>query len=237
MPVVTIPRRFNGPASSGNGGYSAGLLAQFIEGPAEVKLRVPPPLEQPLDISQSEGEWRMLDGETLVAEAEPTQVDIQVPEPVSFQEAKAATERYLGFEFHAAPRCFVCGPDRMDDGLKIFPGSTGSQVASPWVPAEEFAGPDGSIRLPIVWGALDCPGAFASQTADPEGMPYFPALGTMAAEIYEPIRPGQRLVVSSWHLRSEGRRLFTESAIHDESGQLMAVARHIEIKVPTDWAA
>jgi hypothetical protein len=40
---VTIPARFNGPHESGNGGYSAGALAAFLDGAAEVSLRRPVP--------------------------------------------------------------------------------------------------------------------------------------------------------------------------------------------------
>ena len=39
---VRIDRRFRGPADSANGGYAAGLLASFLDGPAEVTLRLPP---------------------------------------------------------------------------------------------------------------------------------------------------------------------------------------------------
>ena len=38
---VTIPARYNGPPDSGNGGYSCGVLAAFIDGPARVRLHSP----------------------------------------------------------------------------------------------------------------------------------------------------------------------------------------------------
>ena len=48
---VTIGRRYRGPLTSGNGGYSAGRLAAFVDAPAvEVTLRLPPPLERPLQV-------------------------------------------------------------------------------------------------------------------------------------------------------------------------------------------
>jgi len=37
--MVVIARRFCGPPDTGNGGYSAGLLAQSLRGPIEVTLR------------------------------------------------------------------------------------------------------------------------------------------------------------------------------------------------------
>jgi hypothetical protein len=51
---VVIGRRFNGPPSSGHGGYSAWIAAQFIDGAAEVSLRRPPPLETPLDVHRGD---------------------------------------------------------------------------------------------------------------------------------------------------------------------------------------
>ena len=41
---LTVARRFCGPPGSGNGGYVCGLIAGFLDGPAEVTLRLPPPL-------------------------------------------------------------------------------------------------------------------------------------------------------------------------------------------------
>src|SRR5689334_504274 len=50
---VVIDRRFNGPPASGQGGYSAGLLAERIPSDcAAVSLRLPPPLDTPLEIEE-----------------------------------------------------------------------------------------------------------------------------------------------------------------------------------------
>ena len=55
--AIVIDRRFRGPDDSGNGGYSAGLFALEHGGDVvEVTLRLPPPLETPLE----------LDGERIV---------------------------------------------------------------------------------------------------------------------------------------------------------------------------
>ena len=66
---LSISSRFNGPLESGNGGYSSGVIAGFLEGSAEVSLRRPVPLDTPLDLVRREdGGVRVLDGEALVAE-------------------------------------------------------------------------------------------------------------------------------------------------------------------------
>ena len=66
-------------------------------------------------------------------------------------EAEEASKRYAGFEHHAYPTCFTCGPAR-EDGLGIFAGPVAGRelVAAPWTPAEDVASRDrlGGARLP-----------------------------------------------------------------------------------------
>ena len=58
--AIVIDRRFRGPNDSGNGGYSAGRFALAHGGDVvEVTLRLPPPLETPLEL---DGE-RIVDGD------------------------------------------------------------------------------------------------------------------------------------------------------------------------------
>jgi len=66
--TIVVERRYRGPEESGNGGYTCGIVAALLDGDAEVTLRVPPPLERPLRVDRGQGEVRVLDGETLVAE-------------------------------------------------------------------------------------------------------------------------------------------------------------------------
>ena len=44
---VQVHRRFRGPPASGNGGYVAGLVAEWIDGPAEVLFA---PMPQDVDL-------------------------------------------------------------------------------------------------------------------------------------------------------------------------------------------
>jgi hypothetical protein len=93
---VRIPSRFNGPLGSGNGGYSSGVIAGFVEGPAEVSLRSPVPLERPLEVIREDGgSVHVVDGEILVAEGAPAgALDLDVPPAVTPQEARVARSRY-----------------------------------------------------------------------------------------------------------------------------------------------
>ena len=85
--TITLPARFCGPPDSANGGYTAGALARYVDGPAEVTLRCRPPLDRPL-IVVVEGERVLLrDGDQVVAEAIPATLDLDLPHPVAYDVA------------------------------------------------------------------------------------------------------------------------------------------------------
>ncbi len=79
---LLVGPRYCGPPGTGNGGYVSGLIAGFLDGPAEVTLRRPPPLGTPLAV-QRDGDQaiRVLDGPTLVAEAAraPDHLAVELP--------------------------------------------------------------------------------------------------------------------------------------------------------------
>lgn len=237
MGTITIPGRYNGPANSGNGGYSAGALAELVDGPARVSLKAPPPLDVPLTVVQSdEGLIATLDGTTILEARLADAPEPDVP-MVTLDLAGEASTRYLGLTEHGAPTCFVCGTAR-PDGLKVFPGPTGEPgvVASPWTPDPSHGDESGHVETRIVWGALDCPGAWAAWDSDDAGAPYFPALAGMTAEILKPIPVGEPHVVVARYTGTDGRKLRTSAGIFDADGELLAHASHLEIKVPGDWA-
>lgn len=224
---LTIPARFNGPPTSGNGGYVCGLMGSRLPGPAVTTLRIPPPLERPLQVVPRGDGLQLLDGDALVAEAEPATVEVEVPAPVSLDEASAAVAGYRGFTEHAFPSCFVCGPERGEgDGLRLFPGPVGSRgvAATPWTP-EASLGEDGVVRPEIVWAALDCPSYFGG----PVGR--LAVLGRLAVEIRGQVHVGQPHVVMGWGVSSEGRKHLAGAAISDASGNVLAVSRAIWIEL------
>jgi len=215
METMTIGARFNGPDGSANGGYTCGRIAALLGRSAEVTLRSPPPLERALAVERDGDRLELLDGETLVAEAVPGSVELDVPDPPSWAEAERAAARYPGFAEHAFPRCFVCGPDRgADDGLRIFAGPLGDgRFAATWSPAE--------VRPELVWAALDCPGAIA--VGFPERGETL--LGRFAVTIDELPGPVERCVVLAWPLGEEGRKLYAATALFGEDGRPLAKAR------------
>ena len=210
-----IDGRFNGPTGSANGGYTCGLIAEALGELAEVTLRAPPPLDTPLDIERDDAGLRVVEGDRLVAEAVPGHVDIDAPPAPSFEEAEAASRRYPGFEEHAFPRCFVCGPERdPGEGLRIFAGPLGDgRFAAPWIPGE--------VDPKFVWAALDCPGAIAVGFPDRGET----LLGRFAVRIDELPGFAERCVVVSWPLGEDGRKLYAGTALYGDGGRRLAVAR------------
>ncbi len=230
--TITIAHGFNGPDDSGNGGYVGGLLAKRLNGPASVSLRMPPPLETPLNVIADGGalDLMLADG-TLVAHAEPSTLDMDTPAPPSFEEAVAADPHYAGHAFHALPHCFVCGTGRAHgDGLRIFasPIEGRSIVAAPWVPDVRLA-KDGIVHEEFVWAALDCPGYFAVINAlGSRGEKILTA--RMTARLDLPVKAGEPHVVMGWGIKSDGRKHWAGTALFNADGKLAACAEALWIK-------
>lgn len=232
---IEIPRRFRGPPRSGNGGYVGGCLAERVEttsavAAVAVRLSAPPPLERALEVRDVGEGLALFDGERLLARAWPTSLDLDPPPAPDRGLAERASADFRGFEEHVFPGCVVCGPDRpVGDGLRIFPGPTGEQglFAAPWTPDESLRGEGETLPLPIVWAALDCPGAFSFP--QPEGRVLL--LGEMQVRSLAPIRIGESCVVTSWYFEKDGRKHRTGSALHGDDGACRAFAQSIWIEV------
>lgn len=228
--MIRIASRYCGPPDSGNGGYSAGLLAAQLSGAVEVTLRSPPPLETPLEVDNSSEVVRLLEGARLIAEARQTALELEIPDPPSFEHATELTRFYIGHRKHHFPTCFVCGPARaVGDGLRIFPGSEhpGENVAAPWAIDASLAGTDGVVGPELVWAALDCVGYFAV------GSPEYPValLGRMTAEVSSAPRVGEKCVVLGWSEGRDGRKLNAGTAVFGEDRRLLGRARQVWIRL------
>lgn len=219
---TVIPRRFRGPTGSGNGGWTSGLLAQHagIDGPVQVTLRTPPPLERPLRVDLSAADVRLLDGDTVVAEARPGAVEREPGPVVSVERARAAEADYAGLRQHPFPECFVCGTDREPgDGMRLRPGPIApGTTACTWVPDD--------VGLPSVWAALDCPGGW---TSDIVGRPL--VLGRMTVDVRAAVEPGQTYVVVGTEVGTTGRKTSTVTTLADATGTVLACAEQVWIAV------
>jgi hypothetical protein len=218
---VIIARRYRGPRTTGNGGYSAGLLARALAASAvEVTLRRPPPLETPLEIREDEERTLLLHGEVLVAEAKPADPMIEPPLPPSWEEALAAASRLPGLGAPHFAECFVCGVRPEGDGLGIRAGAVAGRpglAAAGWVARE--------VSPEIVWAAIDCPGAYALHGAGRgESL-----LARMTARIDRLPREAEQCVVVGWALDGDGRKLHAGTALFGEDGRALAVSRQLWI--------
>jgi hypothetical protein len=226
--TVSIPSRFNGPMTSGHGGYSSGVIASFVDGQAEVTLRSRVPLDTPLDVIRDEGSARVLDGETLVAEAGAVpDLALEVPEAVSVEEARVAKSRYRGKPDDLFGRCFVCGLGR-EDALGVFAGAVDGRevVASPWTPPDWTADDAGRVLSEFVWAVMDCPTYFAVY---PDTNP-LSFLGRMSARIDAPVASGREHIVMSWPISADGRKRHAGAAVLTGEGEVLAVARALMIE-------
>jgi hypothetical protein len=231
---VIISSRFRGPPTSANGGYACGVVANLLgDGDIESTLRLPPPVDRELTGEVREGRAVLLDGETVVAEAVPTTLGLEVPAPVSFDDAQRATQSYPWRTGHPLPGCFVCGSDRHPgDGLCLYPGAVEGRnvAAAPWIPDATVVDADGLVTREIVWAALDCPSWFGMHCFHPwtEGMAL---LGRLAARINSRPRLGETCVAGGWFLRRDGRKMTCGSVIYGQDGTVHAFARAIWVQL------
>ncbi|HKP88382.1 MAG TPA: hypothetical protein VJT75_00255 [Thermoleophilaceae bacterium] len=248
---IVIDSRFNGPPDSANGGYTCGLLAAAIDGPAEVTLRAPPPLRRELRVEAGAGRdqgaepgsddgVRLLDGDRLVAEATAVDPDWSVPPPVPLDDARAAI---AGSHFLQLPRpfetCFVCGPSReAHDGLEIYPGPVDGRDAlhaGTWIPDASDAGDDGRVLDEIVWASLDCPTSSpVANRPGPDGTLRPIVLARLAVDARAPIAPGVEYVVTAWPIAVDGRKRHSGAALFTRDGDLLASSRALWIELRAD---
>jgi hypothetical protein len=226
--TLTIASRFNGPPTSGNGGYVAGLLAARVGAPAvTVTLRQPPPLERALAVVRGQDAIGLYDGELLVAEAVAAEDPdgFEPVDPVPFETAVETSETYFtGRDEHPFPTCFVCGSARKEgDGLRLFPGMVPQRpgtTACAWVPDDSLTGSDGAhVRPEFVWAALDCPGGWTAL-----GPADVLVLGRITVRIDALPYPGERCVLMGRLLGREGRKVRTATTLYDADGRVAAHA-------------
>lgn len=221
--VVTVDGRFNGPRESGNGGYSGGLFASPLDSPAaEVSLRSPVPLDQPLMLErQEDGSVQALHEGALIGEARALEgLELAVPEPIGLEEARAASERYRAPADGVFSQCFVCGRAR-EDGFGVFAGPVEGRelAASPWTPFPWTAGAEGAVRPEFVWATLDCPTYFASHLT---GELTLSMLVRQRTQLHAPVPVAAEHVVIAWPIEAEGRKRLAGAAVLSAEGELLA---------------
>ena len=253
MTELIVPQRFCGPPDSGNGGWTAGALASLDRAdspdnrcdswPAiEVSLRLPPPLDTPLEVDEEGGTLTASLGASVIATARRAERELTEVAPVPHDVASAAESSYPGHDFHPFPTCFACGTSRHEgDGLRIFPGQTddgpdGALVAAPWTPHDSLredwhAYVDETPRASVAatWAALDCIGGWAGDLTE-----RLMVLGRMTARVDDLPVIGESHVVVGEGRGRDGRKTFTASTLYDGDGRVVATAEHIWIAVDAE---
>jgi hypothetical protein len=153
-----------------------------------------------------------------------------VPAPPSYAEAEHAAAAYVGLHDHPAPMCFVCGPERQPhDGLRIFSGPVAGRdlVAAPWIPDPTLADSSNTVAAEFVWGAIDCPGAWACHFSKERVL----LLGQLTAAIARRPAVGERCVITGWQIAQQGRKHVAGSALYAEDGTLCAQSSAVWIEI------
>jgi hypothetical protein len=234
--TLTIPARFNGPPASANGGYTCGVVAELV-GAEEVtvSLRLPPPVEKPLRVVRDGDRVELLDGDALVAEGEPAELHLDVPDAISPDTAAAAS--VAGHDAwcdpHPFPTCFVCGPDREPgDGMRLFPGALADGMfAADWTPDESVGDGSGHVRPECLWAALDCPtSAPVANFASGPAM----VLARLTARLGCSVLVGEPHAILAWPLAVDGRKHHGACALFDSAGWLLCASQALWIEVRSE---
>jgi hypothetical protein len=227
VPTLTVLPRFCGPPGCVNGGYLAGLMGRYAGDVLTVRLERPVPVDTPLEMrTTAEGALELHAPGQRLASAQHSKLTLLPPPAPDYLAALEASRRYIGFQRHAFPACFVCGPERLrGDGLRIFAGSSGQHVAAPWVPDASLAEADGKVAPEFMTAALDCPGYFAARS---DGVPML--LGEFTAHIDRRVHVDEPCVLVGWRLSVSGRKYEVGTALYDEDGEPCACARALWIE-------
>lgn len=236
MATLCVAARFCGPPGAANGGYLAGRLASYGDETVRVRLHAPIPLDTELQVQSCEdGRIELRHQQALVAHAEPDKLHLVVPRAPEYLEALADSRRFIAFEAHVFPGCFVCGTARArGDGLRIFAGVNPEKtlVAAPWVPDASLAHADGKIGAEFMCAALDCPGYFAARD---DGVPML--LGEYTAHIDRRVHVDEPCVVIGWLISVSGRKYQVGTALFDEDGEICGRARALWLAPRVDATA
>jgi hypothetical protein len=231
--TLTIPAFFNGPPTSGNGGYTCGRVAALVDAEVvEVSLRSPPPLDTPLGVVRDGDRVMVRQGDTLVAEGRPSELLVEVPDAVPASEVATAQEegRERWAKDHPFPTCVVCGPARQD-GFGIVPSALPGRdglFGAAWTPGRASDDGQGCVRSELVWAALDCPTS-APVANFGDGPPMM--LASLTARIGCPLRVGEPHTILSWALGEDGRKHWSAAALFDSDGILTSASRALWIEL------
>jgi hypothetical protein len=232
MADIIISDRFNGPPSSGNGGYVSGLIGKHIEGPAEVSLKLPPPLNTALELSGSESGAVLHSADTIYGVGKSAQFDAEIPQ---IPHGTDYGDHPNDVKFKPFDTCFVCGDARrLGDGLCIHAkpiiGHEG-HVGANWELHPNLAAKNGNVDPVYIWSALDCPGYAACAYGEPA------LLARMTTKIVSPLKCEGSAFVLGWREGGSGRKRFCGTALYDQACNLVAFSQALWVVVKSEQIA
>lgn len=221
--TIRFDELHQGPPTSAHGGTAVAWLGAHVPdgltGGVAVRLRLPPPLERDLPVTDEEGTIVLRDGDEVVATAHAAPLELDVPAPPSPAAARAAAAGSWMNDpaTHPFARCFGCGPLAPPEALHLRPGPVDdAQHACVWTPP-----PD--VDAALVLAALDCPSCAPVERVEDLAGPF--VLGTMHGRVDALPEPGVEHVVSAWLLERDGRKVTLGAALHAPGGGVLARAR------------
>lgn len=226
---IVISKHFEGPTDLALGGHISGLMGVHIDSDTvEVTMRKPTYMERPLTMDTTTPDRVYLyDGDTLLNEARPAELEVEMPHAISLDQAKKASCRH---EKAAFPNCFGCGSGRAEDrGLHLRSGPVEGQnlVAIDWVPEAGVIGVKHGERVPetMLLTGMECP---IAKAMEPEGMrkPHETVvLGRMTTKIISLPLVGGQYYFMGWPIERAGRRIEIAGTLNSESGDVLAMTR------------
>ena len=192
-------------------------------------MRHPTPMGRPLILDTGTPHRVFLcEGEKVLNEARPADLELDIPDPISFEDATKASLRHVTAMPY--PNCFGCGSGRSEaDGLHLRSGPVEGRnmVAIDWVPGAEAVGaPDGDEVPPILtWASMECPIARAMQIGDMRGPEELILLGRMTTKIQGLPRVGEPHFFMGWPIGRDGRKIHIGGTLHNREGELLVISR------------
>ena len=126
--------------------------------------------------------------------------------------------------------CYGCG-DRNPEGLQIVFEVNGRRVSGRFLPRETHQGMPGVVHGGVAAAALDEAMGWAMWAAGALAM-----TARMEVKYRRPLPLGEGLLVTAEVTRDRGRRLEAEAAISTLSGEILAQAHGLFLRVPAERA-
>jgi len=227
---IVIEWRYEGPPNIAHGGYTGGVMAECLDGETvEVTMRKPTPMDKPLILDASRPDVVLLyDGDTLLNEARPAELELDLPEVISLDQARKASLRHVTEMPY--PNCFGCGSGRSEsEGLHLRSGPVEGRdlVAIDWIPPAAVAGVPEGQDLPkrLTWAAMECPCARAMELGGLRQPDELIVLGRLTTRVKARPKVGRPCFFMGWPIGREGRKIELAGTMHDEEGRVLVMSK------------